>query len=128
MARMEPILDPVLEFQRIAGERAAYPIIATLLTFAIKLGKVSPHSKKLYDRIPDGYRFLVPVVAGAAVGFAHGYQNGYAITGALVEMVFGIFGVSATAMGINAALKESKFPWDGGAGGKPADPPSKPDA
>lgn len=111
-------LDPILEFQRLVGERAAYPIIATLLTFAIKIGKVSPITKTWYAKIPDGWRFLVPVVAGGAMGFAHGYQQGYKITGALLEMVFGIFGVSATAAGLNAFLKESLIPWEGGAGGK----------
>lgn len=114
-------MDPILEFQALVGQRAAYPLIATVLTFAIKIAKTSPLTKVWYGKIPDGYRFLVPVVAGAAMGFTHGYQQGYTVVGALVEAVFGIFGVSATAMGINAALKESKLQWDGGAGGtKPA--------
>ena len=114
-------LDPIREFQNMVGQRAAYPLIATLLTFAIKIGKVSPVTKVWYAKIPDGWRFMVPVVAGGAMGFAHGYQQGYTVVGALVEMVFGIFGVSATAMGLNSFLKESVIPWEGGAGGKKPD-------
>lgn len=112
-------LDPILEFQRLVGERAAYPLVATLLTFGIQVSKVSPFTKNWYAKIPDGWRWLVPVAAGGAMGFVHGYQQGYSIVGALTETVFGVLGVSATSMGINAALKESPIPWSGGAGGKP---------
>lgn len=112
-------LDPILTFQQLVGERAAYPLIATLVTFALQIGKSSPYTKVLYEKTPVGLRWLTPVIVGGAMGFVHGYQAHYAITGALVEMVFGMCGVGVTAMGLNAALKESPIPWSGGAGGKP---------
>jgi len=112
-------MDLIAEFQKLAGARAAYPLIATLLTFAIQIGKVSPYTKVLYAKIPVGFLWLPPVVAGAAAGFVHGYQTGHTLAGALIEMVFGIFGVSLTAMGLHAGLKESPLPWSGGAGGAP---------
>jgi hypothetical protein len=116
-------MDPIAQFQALVGARAAYPIIATLLTFALQIAKVSPYTKVLYAKTPIGWRWVTPVVAGGAMGFAHGYQTGHTVVGALVEMVFGMFGVGVTAMGINAGLKESPLPWSGGAGGvKPADP------
>jgi len=125
-----PQADLILAFQQLVGQRAAYPLIATLLTFALQIGKVSPYTKALYEKTPVGLRWLTPVIAGAVMGFVHGYQQGYTVVGALVEMVFGIFGVSATSMGINAALTESALPWNGGAGGKKTDAekPSDPTA
>ena len=125
-----PQIDLILTFQQLVGERAAYPLIATLLTLALQLGKMSPYTRVLYEKTPLGLRWLTPVIAGAAMGFVHGYQKGYTVVGALMEMVFGIFGVSATSMGIHAALTESALPYNGAAGGKktdgekPAEPPA----
>ncbi len=123
---MDPAtVDIIAQFQQLVGARAAYPLVATLLTLALQLGKVSPYTKVWYAKIPVGWRWVTPVIVGAAMGFVHGYQAGYTLVGSLVEMVFGIFGVSLTAMGISAGLRESPIPWDGGAGGekpeKPAD-------
>jgi hypothetical protein len=116
-------MDPITSFQELVGARAAYPLVAAILTFAIFLGKNSPYTKVAYAKIPEGWRWLLPVVAGGAMGFVKGYNAGYTWVGAFVETVFGITGVSATAMGLNAALKDSPIPWDGkGAGGKPLPP------
>ncbi len=117
-------MDPIQQFQQLVGARAAYPIVAALLTFALQIGKVSPYTKVLYAKMPVGWRWLTPVVVGGAMGFVHGYQMHYALGGSLVEMVFGMFGVGVTAMGIHAGLTESPLPWSGGAGGvtKPTDP------
>lgn len=111
-------MDPITQFEQLVGARAAYPLVGTLLTFAIQIGKKSPYTGQWYAKIPDGWRWLVPVLSGAAMGFVHGYQAGYGVVGALVETAFGAMGVGATAMGVAAGLKESKLPWDGGAGGK----------
>jgi len=114
-------MDPIAQFQQLVGARAAYPIVAALLTFALQVAKVSPYTKVLYAKTPVGWRWLTPVLAGAAMGFVHGYQTGHTLVGALLEMVFGMFGVGATSMGIAAGLRESPIPWSGGAGGaKPA--------
>lgn len=116
-------IDIIAQFQNLVGARAAYPIVATLLTFALQIGKSSPYTKLMYAKIPVGWRWLTPVIAGAALGFVHGYQSGHTIVGALTEMVFGIFGVSVTSMGLAAGLRESPLPWSGGAGGSKAPDP-----
>lgn len=119
-------LDPILEFQKLVGERAAYPLVAVLLTFVLQIAKVSPYTKTLYAKTPEGVRWLIPMLSGAAVGFVHGYQAGYTIVGALTEAVMGVFGVSLTSMGVHGLLKDSALPWSGGAGGKKpsdSDPP-----
>ena len=120
-------VDPITQFQQLVGERAAYPLVAALLTFALQIAKKSPYTKTLYEKTPVGWRWLTPVIAGGAMGFVHGYQAGHTVTGALLETVFGIFGVSFTAMGLAAGLKESPIPWSGGAGGvKTEDSPGDP--
>jgi len=112
-------MDPIQQFQLLFGTRAAYPIIAALVTFALQIAKVSPYTKVLYAKVPAGWRWLTPVIAGGAMGFSHGYQQHYTVIGSLLEMVMGMFGVGATAMGIAAGLKESPIPWDGGKAGIP---------
>jgi len=123
---MEPAssIDIIAQFQQLVGARAAYPLVATLLTFALQIGKTSPYTKTWYAKIPVGWRWVTPVLVGGAMGFVHGYQEGYALVGSLTEMVFGIFGVSLTSMGLAAGLRESPLPWSGGAGGEPKDPPA----
>ncbi len=117
-------MDPIQQFQLLIGTRAAYPIIAAIVTFALQIGKVSPYTKVLYAKIPVGWRWLTPVLIGGAMGFSHGYQQHYTVVGSLLEMLMGMFGVGATAMGINAGLTESPVPWNGGKGGvaKDSDP------
>ncbi len=110
-------MDLIQQFQLLFGTRAAYPIIAMLVTFALQIAKVSPYTKVLYAKTPVGWRWLTPVIAGGAMGFAHGYQQHYTVVGSLLEMAMGMFGVGATAMGINAGLTESPVPWNGGKGG-----------
>lgn len=123
-ASMEAMQDPassidiIAQFQQLVGARAAYPLVATLLTFALQIGKLSPYTKVLYARVRVGWRWLMPVIVGAVMGFVHGYQSGYTLVGALTEAVFGIFGVSLTSMGIAAGLRESPLPWSGAAGGE----------
>jgi hypothetical protein len=115
-------IDIIAQFQGLVGARAAYPIVATLLTFALQIGKLSPYTRVLYAKIPTGWRWVTPVIAGAVMGFVHGYQAGLTLVGSLTEMVFGIFGVSLTAMGLAAGLRESPLPWSGGAGGETKPP------
>jgi hypothetical protein len=111
-------MDPILEFQKLVGSRAAYPVIAAIVTFALQIGKVSPYTKVLYAKTPIGWRWLMPVIVGAAMGFAHGFQMHYTVVGSLVEMVFGMFGVGVTSMGLHAGLLDSPLPWgDTGPGG-----------
>lgn len=117
-------MDPVEQFEQLVASRALYPIVAVLLTFSMQIARKSPRAAALLKKIPDGFRWAVPVLTGAVVGFVSGYQKGYHLTGSLLEAGAGLFGVSFTSMGVAAALKESPLPWDGGAGGKPLPPPS----
>lgn len=117
-------MDPVTQIQELVGQRALYPLIATVLTFVTQIARKSAYTAKLWAKIPDGWRWVWPVAAGAVAGFTHGFGAGRPLTGALIEMVLGIFGVSFTAMGLAATLKESPVKWDGAAGGKPTPPAS----
>ncbi len=85
-------LDLIAQFQTLVGARAAYPIVAALLTFVLQIAKVSPYTKVLYAKVPIGWRWLTPVLTGGIMGFVHGYQTGHTLLGALVETVFGMFG------------------------------------
>jgi hypothetical protein len=110
------------QIQQLVGQRALYPLIATLLTFALQVARKSPYTAKIWAFIPSGWRWVWPVMAGAIAGFTHGYSAGRPLSGALVEMMLGVFGVSFTAMGLAATLRESPIQWDGGAGGKTTPP------
>ncbi len=116
-------LDVIRQIQGLVGARAAYPLIAMVLTLLVQLLRKSPKTSKWWRRIPEGWRWLVPGLSGAAMGFIHGYQGSLPIGGALIsagiEALYGLFGVSMTSMGLAAMLKESPVPWDGRAGGKP---------
>lgn len=116
-------LDVIRQLQTLVGARAAYPLIATVLTLVVQLLRKSPKTAAWWKKIPDGWRWLVPGLSGAVMGFIHGYQGSLPLGGALLsagtEALYGLFGVSMTSMGLAAMLKESPLPWDGSAGGKP---------
>ncbi len=121
-------MDLIGQLQALLATRALYPILAMLLTLVIQVAKLSPYTKVLYTKVPVGWRWVTPVLVGGIVGFVHGYQAGRPLSGALVEMVLGMFGVGATSMGIHAGLMESPLPYNGtGAGGAPL-PPKKDDS
>lgn len=113
-------MDLVSQLEQAVSGRALYPIVAVLLTLVLQVAKVSPYTKVLYAKVPVGWRWLTPVVAGGVVGFVRGYQQGSSVACALVEMLLGMFGVGATSMGVHAGLTESPIPWNGdGKGGVP---------
>lgn len=127
-------LDVIRQIQDLVGARAAYPLIAMLLTLVVQLARKSGKTAVWWKKIPNGWRWLVPGFAGAVMGFIHGWQGNLPLQGALisaaVEMAYGLFGVSVASMGFAAMLKESPIPWDGGSGGVPkaeAKPEPKPD-
>lgn len=69
--------------------------------------------KKIWDKIPIGYRWGLPVVAAALTAFVHGYQAHETAAASIWDAVK----IALTAMGGAAALKESPLPWGGGPGG-----------
>src|SRR5262245_28242886 len=117
-------MDIIQQIQQLVQTRALYPMVALLLTFSMQIARKSRYSGPLLRKIPDGWRWATPVLAGGIVGFVSGYQKGYQLTGALLEALAGLFGVSFTSMGVAAALKESVIPWDGGPGGAPLPAPA----
>lgn len=76
---------------------------------------------KLGRRIPDGWRWLPPVLLGAATGFVEGYDSGAppakAFLMAVASALSAALGAGVLAMGLAAWLKESPVKVDGGPGG-----------
>jgi len=96
-----------------------YALAALLLTFAIQLHrKVPAFGSKLWVLIPDGWRWLPPVAYGAAIGFLAAFDDGKTLVDALKAAGGGALTIGLGSMGFAATLKETKIPWDGGAGGK----------
>lgn len=110
-------MDLITQVELLAGQRAAYPLVAVVLTLATQAFRKSPFTKDLWRKVPDGYRWALPVAAGSIAGFVHGFEAGRPLSGALTEALLGVFGVSFTSMGLAATLRESPVQWDGGKGG-----------
>lgn len=68
-------------------------------------------------RIPDGWRWLPPVLIGAATGFVDAYRSGLVWYLGLAMAVYGALSVGGTAMGVQGALKESVLTGLGAWGG-----------
>lgn len=101
-----------------------YAFAALLLTLLVQLFRKAPGSKKLWDKIPDGYRWAIPMISGAVTGFTQAFAAGLDFPTASLAAVGGAIGISIPAMGINSLLTEAPMRWNGGAGGAP--PPPKP--
>lgn len=105
-----------------------YALVALLLTFllqAVRANSLPPLTNalnKLWFKIPDGWRWVVPVGSGAVTAFTTAFAQGATFPMALAAIVGGILGIGTPAMGAHAALKESPVRIDGGAGGKPINP------
>jgi hypothetical protein len=96
-----------------------YAVAALGITFAIQLLRKWPLLRKLiWSRVPDGARFLIPMVGGAAVAFVAAYSEGQTLSEALIAALGGALTIGLGSMGAAAALKESPMPWDGKSGGK----------
>ncbi len=93
-------------------------LVLMLLTQAVRQGNI-PLLTKLWNRIPDGWRWLPPVVSSAVAGFTTAFTNGLPFGAALVGAVGGVLGIGFPAMGMHAVAKESPVHIDGGPGGKP---------
>lgn len=100
-----------------------YALAALILLFVTQLFRKAPKLSDLWRKVPDGWRWLFPVVGGAVTGFTGAFQAGQPLGSALVAAAGGTLGISLTAMGLNALLTESVVPWNGGSGGLP--PPAR---
>jgi hypothetical protein len=99
-----------------------YALAALIVLFATQLFRKAPMLSDLWRKVPDGWRWLFPVVSGASAGFVGAFQAGLSFTVALVGAVGGALGISVPAMGLNALLTESPIRWNGGSGGTPTPP------
>lgn len=108
-------MQPILEALRLHDW---YAVAALALTLITQLIRKSPYLQKAWAKIPDGYRWMIPIVSGAVTGFTAAFHEGLPAADAILGAVGGALGLGLPAMGLAAALKESPLPWDGGAGGK----------
>jgi hypothetical protein len=95
-----------------------YAIVAFALMAFTQLVRKHPVTSPWWQKIPDGWRFVPGVVASFAVGFTTAFLGHETFGAAIVAGFGGVAGIALPAMGLAAGLKESKVPWDGGAGGK----------
>lgn len=102
-----------------------YALAALLLTLAVQLFRKAPKSSELWAKIPDGWRWLLPVVSGAVTGFTQAFAAGLPFPSAALAAFGGAIGISIPAMGINSLLTEAPLRWNGGAGGAQPEPPKK---
>lgn len=77
-----------------------------------------------WDKTPLGFKFLWPIGIAMVTAFVHGYVAKETLHMSLMDALNAIWQIAFPAMGGAAALKESPFPWSGGAGGEPAAPPA----
>lgn len=102
-----------------------YAVASLVLALAIQILRKQPHLRELiWSRIPDGLRFLIPLVGGAVTAYVAAYMNGAGLVDALNAAVGGALTIGLGSAGTAAILRDSPLPWDGGSGGKPK-PPKK---
>lgn len=96
-------------------------LAAPALTLAIQIARKAPITKVIWQQIPEGYRWSVPIISGAAVAVAEALNAGVTETVALhVAALQGAVGVGVLSAGLHAVAKDSPLPWDGGRGGRVA--------
>jgi len=96
-----------------------YALAALLLTLGVQVFRKAPWSSDLWQKIPNGWRWLLPVLSGAITGFTQAFAAGLDLPAAVLAAIGGAIGISIPAMGINSLLTESPVKWNGGAGGLP---------
>lgn len=99
-----------------------YALAAIILTLAVQIFRKAPKSSEWWAKIPDGWRWAIPVLSGAVTGFTQAYAADLSLGAALLAAGGGAIGISIPAMGLNAALTELPVKWNGGAGGLPPKP------
>lgn len=94
--------------------RQWYPVAAIVLWYAIALWKKHGQSR-LGPKIPEGWKWIVPVLLAAAIGFTDGFFAGLQWQAAAWRAGYAILALALPAMGWQGALKESPI---GGPPGK----------
>ncbi len=101
-----------------------YAVAVLVVMLATQYVKV--HQDALWAKIPTGYRFALPALGAMAAAFVHAWVAGEPWKQALLDVGNSLWQIALPAMGGAALLKESPFPWDGGAGGEPKPTPPAP--
>lgn len=103
-----------------------YAVVALALMVVLQVVRKNdvPLLTRLWFKIPDGWRWLAPMLTGMATGFTTAFASGLTFHMALVAMVGGALGIGFPSMGMHAAAKESPLHVDGGAGGRPLNLPA----
>jgi hypothetical protein len=105
-----------------------YAVAALVLTLVIQVIRKNPglpvlaKLKALWNKTPNGLRWVWPATGGAATAFVGAFQAGVEIRGALMAALGGVISIGIGAMGLNALLTELPISWNGGAGGQPPGP------
>lgn len=108
--------QPLIDFYTSILTKNWFATAALAIMIATQLLNSLPWLRaKIWNKIPTGYRFVVPVTAAALTAFVHGFTAHESLTASIWDAVK----IALSAMGGAAALKESPLPWGGGAGGAP---------
>jgi hypothetical protein len=114
------------DIQKAIDLRDWYAVAGLALALAIQAHRRFPWlGARLWAKLPDGSKFLVPLLGGAVVAFVGAFLEGKPLVDALMVALGGAVTIGIGAMGVAAGLKESPLPWSGGAGGKPKDDDDK---
>ncbi len=107
--------QPLIDLYQSLVTRNWFATAALTIMLGIQIGKSTPLGGKIYAHVPNGYRFLVPMVLASLTAFVHGFQAHETLQASIWDAIK----IALSAMGGAAALKESPLPWGGGAGGLP---------
>lgn len=87
--------------------RAWYPVAGICLWYLLRAWKLYG-SGKILPRVPEGWRWLPPLLVAALTGFVDGYLQGTSLRVALTMAVFGLVSMGLPAMGVQGAAKEAR--------------------
>lgn len=88
--------------------------VAALAIWAI-VAFAKNRAPEWYYRIPDGWRWLPPVLLAAATGFVDGFASGLPWQQAATRALFAVVTMGVGAMGVHGALAASPLKYGGGA-------------
>ena len=114
-------LNKILDAFRLHNWYAVAALVLMVVVQVVRTNNV-PLLTKLWFKVPDGWRWIGPMLVGAVTAFTDAFANGSMFGQALTAVVGGLLGIGLPAMGWHAATKESPVHIDGGAGGKPVNP------
>src|SRR5512138_3664395 len=84
-----------------------YAVAGLVLALAVQVLRKQPHLRDLiWARIPDGLRFLVPLLGGAVTAYVAAYLNGAGLIEALNAAVGGALTIGVGSAGAAAMLRE----------------------